>query len=78
MLDYILLNIAGTGDVNHAFIPLLLVAGQAAMSIGKGVRAAKAAKEATIKGGGRGSGGAEEGGERNGRMGQGDLKFQPA
>ena len=46
MLDYILLNIAGTGDVNHAFIPLLLVAGQAALSIGQGVSAANAAKEA--------------------------------
>lgn len=77
MLDYILLNIAGTGDVNHAFIPLLLVAGQAAMSIGKGVSAANAAKEAAIRAGERASEDAAEAAKRMRMIEQGDLRFQP-
>ena len=77
MLDYILLNIAGAGDANHAFIPLLLVAGQAAVSIGKGVSAAKAAKEAAERAGERASEDAAEAAKRMRQIEQGNLRFQP-
>jgi len=77
MLDYILLNIAGAGDVNHAFIPLLLVAGQAAVAIGKGVSAANAAKEAAERAGERASEDAAEAAKRMRMIEQGNLRFQP-
>lgn len=77
MLDYILLNIAGTGDVNHAFIPLLLVAGQAALSIGQGVSAANAAKDAAERAGERASEDAAEAAKRMRMIEQGNLRFQP-
>ena len=77
MLDYILLNIAGAGDANHAFIPLLLLAGQAAVSIGKGVSAAKSAKEAAERAGQRASEDAAEAAKRMRQIEQGTLRFQP-
>ena len=77
MLDYILLNIAGTGDVNYAFIPLLLTAGQAALSIGQGVSAAKAAKDAAVRAGERASEDAAEAARRMRMIEQGNLRFQP-
>tara|TARA_R100000315_G_scaffold16070_1_gene5532 strand:+ start:6942 stop:7997 length:1056 start_codon:yes stop_codon:yes gene_type:complete len=77
MLDYILLNIAGTGDVNYAFIPLLLTAGQAALSIGKGVSAAKAAKEAAERAGERASEDAAEAAKRMKEIEAGNLRFDP-
>ena len=77
MLDYILLNIAGAGDVNHAFIPLLLVAGQAAVAIGKGVSAANAAKEAAERAGERASEDAALAASRMRQIEQGNLRFQP-
>ena len=77
MLDFILLNIAGSGDVNYAFIPLLLTAGQAALSIGKGVSAANAAKEAAERAGERASEDAAEAAKRMRMIEQGNLRFQP-
>jgi hypothetical protein len=77
MLDYILLNIAGTGDVNYAFIPLLLTAGQAALSISQGVSAANAAKEAAERAGERASEDAAEAAKRMRMIEQGNLRFQP-
>ena len=77
MLDYILLNIAGTGDVNYAFVPLLLTAGQAALSIGKGVSAANAAKDAAVRAGERASEDAAEAARRMRMIEQGNLRFQP-
>ena len=77
MLDYILLNIAGSGDVNYAFIPLLLTAGQAALSIGKGVSAANAAKEAAERAGERASEDAAEAARRMKNIEAGNLRFEP-
>jgi hypothetical protein len=77
MLDYILLNIAGTGDVSYAFVPLLLTAGQAALSIGKGVSAANAAKDAAVRAGERASEDAAEAARRMRMIEQGNLRFQP-
>lgn len=77
MLDYILLNIAGNGDVNYAFIPLLLTAGQAALSISQGVSAAKAAKEAAERAGERASEDAAEAAKRMKDIEEGNLRFEP-
>ena len=77
MLDYIILNIVGSGDVNYAFIPLLLVAGQAALSIGQGVSAAKAAEEAAERAGARASQDAATANQRLADIEAGNLRFEP-
>jgi hypothetical protein len=77
MLDFILLNIVGSGDVNYAFIPLLLTAGQAALSISKGVSAAEAAKEAAERAGERASEDAAEAARRMQNIEAGNLRFEP-
>tara|TARA_R100000458_G_C8272819_1_gene247667 strand:+ start:129 stop:1151 length:1023 start_codon:yes stop_codon:yes gene_type:complete len=77
MLEYILLNITGGGDVNYAFIPLLLTAGQAALSIAGGVSAANAAKEAAERAGQRASEDAAEAANRMRQIEQGNLRFKP-
>jgi len=77
MLDFILLDIAGSGDVNYAFIPLLLTAGQAALSINKGVSAANAAKEAAERAGERASEDAAEAARRMQNIEAGNLRFEP-
>jgi len=77
MLDFILLNIAGSGDVNYAFIPLLLTAGQAALSISKGVSAAEAAKDAAERAGERASEDAAEAARRMQNIEAGNLRFEP-
>jgi hypothetical protein len=77
MLDYILLNIVGSGDVNYAFIPLLLTAGQAALSISQGVSAANAAKEAAERAGERASEDAAEAARRMRNIEMGNLRFTP-
>jgi hypothetical protein len=77
MLDFILLNIPSSGSVDYAFIPLLLTAGQAALSISKGVSAAKAAEQAAERAGERASEDARVAAQRLADIEAGNLRFEP-
>lgn len=76
MLDYVI-PLVTEYEPSQAFIPLLLTAAQAGVSIAKGVGAAKAAKDAARVMGNRADEDSAEAARRKAAIERGDLMFEP-
>lgn len=76
MLDYVI-PLVTEYEPSQAFIPLLLTAAQAGVSIAKGVGAANAAKEAARVMGNRADEDSAEAARRKAAIERGDLMFEP-
>ena len=76
MLDYVI-PLVTEYEPSQAFIPLLLTAAQAGISIAKGVGAAKAAKDAASLMGERADEDSAEAARRKAAIERGDLMFEP-